>query len=655
MNWIKQIFVACILSAFGVCGAHAATCGTNQYLSNGECVTCLYNATCNGETYTCNDGFYDGGDSCMACPPNSTCTSPTEFSCVPGTFLHNGVCTTCVNNATCPGGDATFECLAGYYRDGILCRSCAGHVCENGALVSCGAGYFYYDANGKYCMECGPTLYCPAGSTIASVTCVEGYYKSSYRCYKCPDEYYCPDKTATINNYKTYCAAGYYQNGGVCSPCPDGVVCPGHKTQECPDGLFWHDNGQCLSYAPGDPGIAPNCNPGFYDDGGVCATCPVENSTCRSATDFDCVAGFYKNGTKCDICPEYSTCPPASTQISCIPGYYLDRANCAKCAGSNYCADNIRHPCPAFDPSSLDAILPPGHKFIDGGDRTTVWSSTGLITAVTDCRTVGPMRFETPDGFYLKMGPFYDGARYWNDEVYWERTETPGRYLAEQINRDTYLLYKSNNACTNAPENAVYTGPGSPDGNDCPWQCGDGYFRDGNLCTICPSNLECKDGKIICPAGKYASGNSCQDCPGQYVYRTPDNTAPQSVNECQIKCDGGSYVAAAGDLSCSNVGAGFWGTESILYYGAAGQRHSCPAGLTTIGYGPGADSAGDCGRVLHVGNYSIWLHTDKRTTPSLNLKLDNHILYGDMSPGLMGSIRIQYDGTEYSLHNSQDM
>lgn len=637
-----------------MCGkASAANCGANQYLSDGACVNCMYNATCDGKNYKCNDGFYDDGNGqCAACPPNSTCTSPTDFSCTAGTFLHNGVCTACPNNATCAGGTETFHCKSGWYRDGMFCLSCGGNVCDGETLVSCAAGYFYYTWSGISCIKCDSTMHCPVGTTIASVTCVEGYYKSAYHCYKCPDEYYCPDSTTTIDNYTQYCAPGYYQNGGACVMCPDDVVCPGHKLHKCPDGLFWHDDGRCLSYAQGDPGIAPNCNPGFYDNNGVCVACPVENSTCRSADDFDCVAGFYKNGNRCASCPANSTCPAASTQISCIPGYWLNGTVCSVCTGANYCNNNTKYPCPAFDPASLDAVLPPGHKFISGDNKLTTWSANDLITQATHCRMQNHMMFETPDGVYAKISPFWNGERYWNEGVYWVRTETPGRYLSNAVNMSSERYYRQNNACTNAPENTIYTGAGSPDGNDCPWRCNDGYFRDGNVCTECPSGLECKDGKIVCPIGKYASGNSCKNCPENYDERAPDNTAPQSVNECQIKCVGGAYLAAANDTHCTNVGAGFWNAETYINYGSVGTRNQCPAGLSTIGYGTGADSVGDCGRVLHIGKYAIWLHSEKRSVPSLSIKYGNHILHGDMSPGTIGGVRVKYNGTIYSVHNS---
>ncbi|MDE6250593.1 MAG: hypothetical protein K2M34_03095 [Alphaproteobacteria bacterium] len=648
-----RLLVSVVLLLVGAGGvANAATCDVNQYLSGGNCVNCMYNATCDGETYSCNDGFYaDGNNQCLACPPNSTCTGPTEFSCMPGTYLYNGVCSQCVNNATCVGGTDTFHCDDGWFRDGFMCRSCAGHVCDGEKLISCGAGYLYYNWNGTYCMDCGAELHCPAGSTISSVTCIEGYYKSSYHCFQCPGEYYCPDGIATISNYMQYCAPGFYKMGAECVPCPDGVVCPGHKEQKCPDGLFWHSDGQCLSYASGDSGMPPNCNPGFFDNGAVCEMCPVENSTCRSVTDFDCVSGFYKNVNRCDVCPQNSTCPAGSTQINCFDGYWLNGNMCSVCTGANYCNNNTMFRCPEFDAGVLESVLPSEDRLINADNlRVTTYSVSGLITNAANCR-IGGALFETPDGVYTKDLP-WQGDRYWSSDIYWVQTDTVGRYLANAVHLGEYMRFKYNKACTNAPENAIYIGAGSPDGNDCPWRCNDGYFRDGDVCTVCPADFVCIDGKIVCPMGQYASGNSCQDCPDYYADRAPDNTAPQSINECQIKCDAGTYLATARATQCANVGPGYWNDINYTNYGNSGKRNKCPDNLMTIGYGRGADSLTDCGRVMRFGQYSVWLHNDWRTHPSLSVQYGNHVLYGDMIPeSRKKALNVEYNGSVYSVYN----
>ena len=188
-------------------------------------------------------------------------------------------------------------------------------MADGETLISCGEGY--YKHNTGYCVSCGTNGYCPAGSI--TIRCKEGYYYHSSACRVCPTGYYCPLGESMYYNVYNYCASGYYRTGGSCTKCDDDVVCPGGKIEEivCPDGLYKHDDGRCLTYAQDDCGTAPKCNSGCYDSGGICTKC-VENSTCNSAEDFDCIAGYYKNGNSCTVCPDNSNCPAGSTEMGFI-------------------------------------------------------------------------------------------------------------------------------------------------------------------------------------------------------------------------------------------------------------------------------------------------------------------------------------------------
>ena len=55
----------------------------------------------------------------------------------------------------------------------------------------------------------------------------------------------------------------------------------------------------------------------------------------------------------------------------------------------------------------------------------------------------------------------------------------------------------------------------------------------------------------------------------------------------------------------------------------------CPDGLYSP---PGSDSADDCGRILHIGEYVLYLRTAKLTSPALHVKIGDVIYYGDMFP-----------------------
>ena len=100
------------------------------------------------------------------------------------------------------------------------------------------------------------------------------------------------------------------------------------------------------------------------------------------------------------------------------------------------------------------------------------------------------------------------------------------------------------------------------------------------------------------------------------------------------------------DNACVQVGAGYWSPKDSL------TRTACASGLTTIGYGAGADEAADCGRILNVGSDKIYLRSTKKTTPSLNVKVGDTTYYGNMTSGALDGYLIIKDGNvTYRVHD----
>ena len=648
--FILLFYAICI--AYPYFSAHAITCDSTQYTDGQYCYTCPANASCDGVDFTCNDGWYKDNGICSQCSiPNSTCTGPDDYSCMPGFYDNNGTCNTCPENANCAGGHEYFYCQPGYYKNDKICQSCTEHFCDGETLISCGDGYYKQSTN---CIKCNSTLYCPAGTTNMTRRCQQGYYLDGNKnCQVCPTGYFCPFAESTVDNMYAYCASGYYRTGGSCTECPDSIVCPGGKTDEmtCPDGLYLHDNGQCLSYAPGDCGVAPNCNPGCWNNNGTCTPCITENATCTNSTDFTCMAGYYKNGASCDICPENSNCPAGSTQISCLPGYYLNNNSCPQCGNEAvYCVDNIRYNCPEYIPGSVDPYLPTGHRVIKATSLLAL--KHPIQTTISECVIIY-MYISTPIGEYLSTYPRWDSTTnaYTNmrDLNYWY-SANPGYYLSSSISIGNTIYYTEINECTNGAENSYYTGAGSPDGNDCPWVCNDGFYRDGNECLVCPDGMECVGGGVICPIGMYANKNQCMPCPTGYT--DAQTTGAQSINACQKRCGGGSYIATAQSTTCENVGSDYWIAENYTNYGAIGTRNMCDSGMTTLGYGTGADEASDCGRTLHIGENEIHLRSGRQTTPSLVIRYpDQTLLYGNLSTDTHGHVRIRFNNKTYSVYD----
>ena len=156
-----------------------------------------------------------------------------------------------------------------------------------------------------------------------------------------------------------------------------------------------------------------------------------------------------------------------------------------------------------------------------------------------------------------------------------------------------------------------------------------------------------------CGAGEYSPGGdvtSCTACLDNYTTTGDALTDHDSASDCKITCSGGEYVPTAGD-GCVNVGAGYWGAGGTVSQTSTLGRNECASGLTTIGSGAGADEAGDCGRVLNVGDEKIYLRSTKKTTPSLNISINGDVFYGNMSTATKGSLRINSGGTTYSVYD----
>ena len=146
-------------------------------------------------------------------------------------------------------------------------------------------------------------------------------------------------------------------------------------------------------------------------------------------------------------------------------------------------------------------------------------------------------------------------------------------------------------------------------------------------CGVCPANTYmdeelCPDAKLFeckpCPAGTITIGDtaadhdSIDDCVAVSVSCMPGYYLPANSTTCtqcpkNSYCPGGEYTSSGQDsgiIACPND------TKSPI----------------------GSDSADDCGRILHIGEYVLYLRTAKLTSPALHVKIGDVIYYGDMFP-----------------------
>ncbi|MBQ6736476.1 MAG: InlB B-repeat-containing protein [Alphaproteobacteria bacterium] len=167
--------------------------------------------------------------------------------------------------------------------------------------------------------------------------------------------------------------------------------------------------------------------------------------------------------------------------------------------------------------------------------------------------------------------------------------------------------------------------------------------------TECPGGSYCIGGNVYWP-----NVGNIDSCPDGYDL---GDAGLSAQNQCQTSCPAGQCLPVAGG-SCVDAGVGNWSAGGLVGYGSTLACNVCPTGLTTIGYGAGADEADDCGRVLHMGENRLYLRGAFRTTPSLRVKVGDNVFYGNMSTtlknmsdGINKKLRLKYNGTTYSVYD----
>ena len=190
--------------------------------------------------------------------------------------------------------------------------------------------------------------------------------------------------------------------------------------------------------------------------------------------------------------------------------------------------------------------------------------------------------------------------------------------------------------------------------------------------TVCYVQISGTAGKYIvnktdtaltaCPTGSYCAGGTINwpnvgnisACPTGYTY---GGTGLYAQNQCKASCSAGQCLPTAGG-QCVNAGAGNWSAGGTVAYGSTLACNACASGLTTIGYGHGADEADDCGRILHVGENHVYLRSGEKTHPSLHVKIGSTVFYGNMSTtmtnmsdGINHKLKMKYNNATYSVYD----
>ena len=402
------------------------------------------------------------------------------------------------------------------------------------------------------------------------------------------------------------------------------------------------DAGYVLSYNANNE---PVCSAGAI-------TCdPTQYLPANSTMCVDCTAGNYcpggtftfdeENNQGINICPAGSFCPAVV-------------ANHTLCAVGSYTATTGQSVCVACQ-------------------EGTTTSATGQTSCNADC-------------------PNATGARGWETAVWNINNTVTNACTLNACEGDYYpVINNSGNACELCADFADGTYPHSSRSGVSVYQVvnnldGDGrracfvYRHEINgyhirrnfdmAATACPagfySNYSENSSALAhfgesydcdsCPDNTYSTGGAiqCTACLENYTTYGPKT----SEESCRIYCAGGYYLRTAYDTVCSPVGVAHWAAASWTLQGHSGTYNSCSADKTTVGYGVGADEVGDCGRILHVGNDSLYLRSDRKTNRTLNFKIENSIYYANMSTDDIKmsrdtdrKLKIKVEDTEYSVYD----
>ena len=160
---------------------------------------------------------------------------------------------------------------------------------------------------------------------------------------------------------------------------------------------------------------------------------------------------------------------------------------------------------------------------------------------------------------------------------------------------------------------------------------------------------ECLDVVNTCTGATYMNLGICTPCPVGYDANT--NDGKNKPSDCQLICPEGTYLATANGTTCTDAGVGFWATGGAVNYGSTSARIACASGLTTVGYGHGADELADCGRKLHIGNYVLYTKTTKPTTPAINIRPNNgptHYVGVSPSDHTLSPVHISTSNQQYT-------
>lgn len=641
--------------------AARATVSSGYYSTGGTSTTRTGQSQCTSGTY-CASGVQnqcptaDSGWT-KASPAGSTAYTAcyeyqTPANCASGSVKRAASSTTAYSSTIAL--NSTLKSNAGYYASttATSCTICpAGSSCAAGATApSTCANWTYSSAGASSCTSC-PTLtsgWSKQNSTGTGWTSVSSCVQVSGTPSNCASGNL--KQTATSStawgssavNTALSANAGYYVNGTACTQCQAGYYCTGGTAARA----------ACSALT----GVSPT--------GGTYTS--AAGSSAKTACKYTAPA---KTITGCaTVTPNqvtYSgTAWPASTyNVTANAGYVIAgngtaSATCNACTSGGYSAGGTATSCgscPAAETgwtmstatglSAVTACTETTTPATSGSPIATICTAGTLTKKATSTTAWGSA---TASGLTAKAGRYVNGT---TCSACAAGTYTSAATTATSCTAAAKGYYVSGTEQTAQSACAAGTYTSSTGQSKCT-DAAAGTYTTG--CQITASNTACT-GTSVCATNTWsnAKASSCTACTTAKGYGNSGTTAAShaGIASCKVTCGGGKYVATAG-AGCVDVGIGYWGAGGTVAENATLARNQCASGLTTIGTGAGADEAADCGRVLNFNGQKIYLRSEKRTTPSLNISINGTTFYGNMTEGTSkGSLRINSGGTVYSVHD----
>ncbi|MDE5615920.1 MAG: hypothetical protein K2I81_03760, partial [Alphaproteobacteria bacterium] len=655
--------------------------------NNSASATC---SACTGATYSA------GGTatSCSSCPAGytsnttagKTAATQCQASCAAGTRVAaaNAACTAITSgnvymlahtvNYGSTSAAAT-ACPTGYSISGT---TQADHDAKNDCKISC-AGGTRVAATDATCSAAGTGYYIAAhtvsaGNMSAAATKCPTSYPNSDAGADAITKCYSGTKSRAWTGSQTACAKPANCASVTCNACSgsactyvaysnsagtaDGTVKSGCSTnnaactqtvQSVTANAAYYVNGTSCSACSGlAGGFYPNSAAGNTGGASACKTNNLTGqyvATVNASSATNCGAGKYKaahqvaygSTSSCATASAgyFAAGPTSGSQTQCVTGSY-SAAGASACIA---CGDGANWGMTTTGAGQTSCNKECGTVGVKGYVNAK-WNANNTVTGLclpSSCETdyyldatrdsannITASSCKLCSSFANGLYPHSasNGTSNGREACFVRRNELPGQYIAA-VNAETATDCPAGTYNGTSDETAV-------------------HYGEKFSCTTCAADT-------------YAAGtgnSSCTACLENY------HTFGEKTSEaaCRISCPGGSYLATARATKCSNVGAGYWAASSYVLQGDVGTRNACATGLTTIGYGNGADEADDCGRVLHVGTSKLYLRSTKKTTPSLNVQIGGKTYYGNMSTeakhmsnGASQSLKLNYNNTSYSV------